>query len=392
MELFVNKNILEEDYRVEDKFDFSRLVQSYGQIIDRISTNSVIGIVGKFGSGKSVLLYLLSQEFSQYNWIHFDAWKYPERKELWEGFVLDFARQINPNLFVSTKERIDGTKLSATKQLLSTVSQGLDWFVPGVGIIEKFSYFLKSSPAKRVDEIQEILIELIEKISKDICIVVEDIDRSGDKGIFFLETLRNFIKENKLKHKIIIICPIGEKQFNDELDSYGKTLDYVYNFTLEKIDLTNFLKEIFHEKIQEDNLLIPQIEYLFQISIKQFNLTIREIKKILRKVDIEFLKLSESDKEKVSIPIFFLCVIEQYKNGRSQLFFNNSRLMNNFWAYKFILMVVNNKTSEEAVKNFNPIPVFITDKDSYFKPVYINNTVYDDQQGYYLTNFYNLLS
>jgi len=40
-------------------------------------------------------------------WFEFDAWKYPERANLWENFVLEFARQINKEIFDKTMKQVD---------------------------------------------------------------------------------------------------------------------------------------------------------------------------------------------------------------------------------------------------------------------------------------------
>ena len=243
-----NPKILEEDYRVDDLLDFSSIISDFENTLAKLNNNSVIGLIGKFGSGKSTMLYQLYKnklDESTQKWVHFDAWKYPERKDLWEGFVLDFANQIDRSLFSKIKNKIDGTSKSALKTLVGVVAQGANFFLPGANIIERFSYFLSDSPVKRVFEIQELLNDLIKETDKEIYIIVEDIDRSSDRGLFFLETLRNFIKENSFKKKVIVIVPIGNKYFDEEKDSYLKTLDYQFDFNPVGIGFNKFIRELF---------------------------------------------------------------------------------------------------------------------------------------------------
>ncbi len=48
---------------------------------------------------------------------------------------------------------------------------------------------------------QDLLRDLIKKQNKDIYIIVEDIDRSGDAGVYFLETLQQFISSLDTQEK-----------------------------------------------------------------------------------------------------------------------------------------------------------------------------------------------
>ena len=78
-----------------------------------LDKNCLYGLVAPFGSGKSSFLKMVEEkdnsqkkeENKQGNiWIHFDAWQFPNRKELWEGFLIDFARQLKG---ISAQEMID---------------------------------------------------------------------------------------------------------------------------------------------------------------------------------------------------------------------------------------------------------------------------------------------
>ena len=49
-------------------------------------------------------------------WVEFDSWQYPERKNLWEGLILELASKINKRDI--TTKKIDGTQSKDNKKLL----------------------------------------------------------------------------------------------------------------------------------------------------------------------------------------------------------------------------------------------------------------------------------
>lgn len=241
--------ILEEDYRVGDLLDFSEIIERFTKKLDSIPDTSIFGLVGEYGSGKSTMLYQI-QEKRRANelWINFDAWKYPERQDLWEGFVLDFAHQIGER--EKAQGEIDGTDIK-NKNL--SIAAGAVGMIPGLGSIDKFLDVFKSPPATRVYQLQEILTHLINKQSKNIVIVVEDIDRSGDSGIYFLETLRHFLKNTDLRRRVHVVVPIGNENYREEETSYLKCLDSVVFFRPRDIRLKRFVEATFRKTLFEKN-------------------------------------------------------------------------------------------------------------------------------------------
>ena len=86
-----NDNLLAEDHHIDDLFDLeSEKIKISGKL-ESINRSSVLGYIGKYGSGKSTLLYQIFKDKD--NFIEFDAWKYPDRKELWKYFVLEIDKK-----------------------------------------------------------------------------------------------------------------------------------------------------------------------------------------------------------------------------------------------------------------------------------------------------------
>ena len=386
-----NPELIEESYQTEDLLDFSSIINDFKERINKINKNSVVGLIGPYGSGKSTMLYQIykdkissdseSKDKTNNNqnsvsehkqqvekWFVFDAWQYPERKDLWEGFVLDITRQYNQELFKNTESQIDGNAEKKEKAIAATGVDILATLIPGVSALKNLPYFFQNSPIKKVYDFQELLLDIINtKIKKNIFIIVEDIDRSGDMGVFFLETLKYFIKtqEKNMEYKVIVIVPIGNDTFyrsHPTRESYLKILDYQIPFNPSLINFTNFIehtididiavknfnnekdelyKEIKRREIQDreatkhaiqatelnvqdpdipsfeikkvaytdeslQKIFMEHIRYLFETMIlNERQGTIRDIKSILRKVNSNFNELGK-EKKIIDIRILML--------------------------------------------------------------------------------------
>jgi len=385
-------NILEEDYRKDDLLDLSKTIKNFRNTLDKINNNSTIGLVGEFGTGKSTMLYQLYKDKTDEDdekWIYFDAWKFPERKELWEGFVLEVSRKIDKKTFEKVRKSIDGKKNDDKKILVNTIGD-----IFRLPVIKNLNHFFDTSPARRVFEIQEIFKKTINNIDKNLYIIVEDIDRSGDKGKFFIETLRHFIKENNFKRKITIIIPISNKNFNDEKPSYLKCLDRILYFNLKDLDFSEFIKFLLLDKFTSIQNLIPQINFLFKSFVDHEGATIRDIKHIIRTANLEYQKALDREEKldiRVLIAFAFLEFFDIKKismiNGEDALNFHNDSKKQRIGI--FLKMVSHNFNKNEISKTCLSKNIFLTNHD-YYIPKLISHSPIDsrDTSKYYLSNKY----
>jgi hypothetical protein len=303
-----NEDLLKESCKVDDLLDFSLEIAKFKKRIAVIEKPSVIALVGPFGIGKSTMLYQIEKEMNKkVKWVNFDAWKYPDRKNLWEGFVLDFTKEISQKDFEITDKIIKGEQNEDKKTLINILSK-----IPGFAALEGLNHFLNTSPARRDDEIQKILKDQIKKLKSDLFIVVEDIDRSGDFGIFFLETLKQFISGLEVDKKLIVIVPISDSSYYQKLDSYLKSVDYFDFFQPSQIKLDKFITEIFQDDLfsgqynkpsngkiiwtgnNRKNQIISFFECLFR---EKAETTIRLVKLIIRKANLVYKNQIEDGQE-----------------------------------------------------------------------------------------------
>lgn len=300
----INKKMIEEDYRVENMLDISSELNKIEKILGILNETSIVGLLGQYGSGKSTALFHLSAtKDTSESWVWFDTWKYPDRQNLWEGFVLDFAEQIAPQDFKKVLQALDGTKGDALQTLIKVIGNGANLILPGSGsTVSKLAYFAQTSPAKRVFQIQNLLKMIITKHNKPIRIVVEDIDRSQDMGIFFLETLNNFLKSNSFDTDIKVIVPMSKEKYDKNKESYKKCVDYVRYFS-PTLKTENFVAHLLNEEAFDKLQSIPSFnmsntEVIRQISIfldeytQKQQMTFRDLKAFLRNWYSRYLELS----------------------------------------------------------------------------------------------------
>ncbi len=404
-----NPEILREDYRVDDLLDFSDEIERLDDIIKQAPFSSLIGYIGKFGSGKSTAIYQLQKKYkdnTDTKWLEFDAWKYPERNDLWEGFTLDIAEQLGR--LSHTTKKIDGkSRLPDGISVIAQIAERAS-VLPGLSfVVEKFTSLFKGQPIERVFEIQKVLCKLFSSLKeKDIFIVVEDLDRSGDAGRYFLETLRQFIKNNLQEKRIIVIVPIGEEIYRrnqDHKDTYQKVLDYFIFFQPKKINYSKFVDAVFDPKSFPENfegenfpttsIWRSHLERWFLLAT-QNHLTIREIKVVLREADSFYSLLNKKGYEPDPRIVLAFALLN-HTGGENRLISVISKdrpIPQGSIISKYLQWIARNKTEEEFSREaWIAGEVHWSSNKEIVIPVFIDNRQSRDEViRYDLANFYLL--
>ena len=267
-------DILSENHRDTDLFDWWCYVDKFTDKIKLFKKNTIMWFIGDFWNWKSTFLnQVIKKVDKDIKWIEFNARKYPDRKDLWENFILECAISINKSEFYEVLSKIDWTKWWDKKKLIELWSEFLSTItnIKAFDHIKHFGHFFNDTPVKRVFQLELTLKEILSKIEEPIInIIIEDIDRSGDSWIYFLETLHYFINENEIAAKLInIIVPIWSTKYRENLDHYGKCLDIVHDFKTNFLKFDWFIKELFDDSIINDNRLFSQLCSFFAYKEKK---------------------------------------------------------------------------------------------------------------------------
>jgi RecA/RadA recombinase len=415
--------LVEEGHQVDDLLDYSHEVNRLDSYLKGIERSSIVGYIGKFGSGKSTTIYQLKKKYSNdknTKWFDFDAWKYPERRDLWEGFVLDIADQLGDRKKVQKKIEGKDTKSAVVDVATDVVGAGMELFgeiadrATGIfgkiaekaQIADKLVGFFKRSPVKRVFEIQDLLVTMLSALPEEsIYIVVEDIDRSGDAGQYFLETLRQFIRNNLSTKKIVVLVPIGSEVYNETdkyYSSYQKTLDYTLFFEPRGIRYKNFIESVFDEdSFPKSFQTAPNVtnapkwrEHLedwFQLATSN-KLTIREIKSVIRSADLAYSNLKEQGFEPDPRGVLAFQLLNNIRTEGGTRWISRigteNPINDNCPVSKYLQVIGANSTLDTFSKQFVSMKLRLVDRMDEPIPRLLQNTFHEDDKGYVLSDYY----
>ncbi len=350
----------------------------------KANKNQILAFVGKFGSGKSVLLRNIENELSGSNlhWLNFDVWRYADRQQIWDGFVIELIEKVNKEErnSIQVAGKIDGYSYclqfiqDKAKQLLVltiiiwTILSFLIWqllinydftfklFVivflkygqaPLFAILVIFGLgeiFPRKSPAKRVFELENSLKSCLRDMDRSVIIAIEDIDRAGEEGIVFMETLRRFIDKymKEINNRIIVISPqsstyltpLGNDRINF-LDRSLKIYDSIIYFSQSSVKYDDLASIINLSEINQKykDVFLKTVEILSNHYIDQMN--IRKFKFILREVNEFFMAYKGSDPSIALTFIFYRYIISiEEKTSKEDIALNifKANYSNIAWA------------------------------------------------------------
>ncbi len=311
-----NISLLEEKISTEDRMENQIPISELCQKIDTFNNSVILGIVGDYGIGKSSLIESVKNKREDKKeeeyWVDFDAWQFPDKRELWDGLILATAKQFGKEKEIKCK--LDGnsddskkTNIGITSDIINSGAELISTISPSVGLIiktltaivgAKSKDIIDKTPATRVFEMQDIFLKLLENNNKKkIIFVLEDIDRAGQGGFYFLETFKQFIKSPELNKQIIAIVPVSTQSYENinTQEVYFKCMDYIHFYKNKVSNLNGFLSDIFELK-NEAQLII--LQDLISAMFRNYSgFTMRKLKLALRIANQSYVSLKLRDLE-----------------------------------------------------------------------------------------------
>ena len=261
-----------------------------------------IGIVGKWGSGKTSFINMVLENFKEndkYIVIKFNPWNISSRKQL----ISDFFLQLSNNIKKENKsDKIIGT-IGKSLGTLSKFFKPLG-LIPPLSLLgtirditEKASEFINEyleAEKEDLETLKDNINQELEDLDKKLLIVIDDIDRLCDEEIREIFQLVKSIADFKntiyiLSYDREIVAKALDKTQQDKGEEY---LEKIVQVPIELPNITKLeLENIFLKKIEqliedkEKELDYQDLNKLLYIMPQIFN-NIREIERYINSISL----------------------------------------------------------------------------------------------------------
>lgn len=372
MVIFSNLELLEEKPSDIDSLGYDNEIAHVKMRIDRLVSKgrqAIIAYLGPFGIGKSTILHEVQKQSGQYKWVTFEMWRYSNRNELWDAFVIKLASELTrgKDEYDVTNE-VEGNVLSRAEWLLMfiwvfgtllmlTIFSAMAWFafkdgigiggqfweaylkyaVPtiipllvlvGLGRLLRLDFSANKRPLRRVIELESLLFRKVKDMKKPLVVVVEDVDRSSEDAAVFLETLNYFLRKlaGRSKSKaFIVVAPQSASAFERYEATPYKGLETALKIYDEKIYFNSAISNEsiikLYDDLGTDSAIKEQIVGATQTIVDAYRryITIRLLKHALREV-VQFTEMNTGVNPVVALSIILSRYVDVSDvSGRRQI-------------------------------------------------------------------------
>lgn len=317
----------------KDLFGYDKHAQKlYGYLAALPSETAIITLKGPYGIGKSFLINLMKKrsikkDTKRNYWFCFESWRYTDRKDLWRAFVAEIDEDV-------AQDSYQWPCIRKARNLLQELRFGINFvfavlllgisvlslflsLIPGINLMQAYFVVIAlfalmistlgvylRNPFYRQEGYEKQFKGIIKKLKKHgyqkAYIVLEDVDRSQDQGLLFLETLSLFLRKLRSEDQdflpIKVIVPMSDQSFDSarQKASLLKAVDYTYSFNINYLDIKGFVAKVFHKEFANAKMKIC-VESIFKLFFvhgdtpNQFNL--RTWKIILRGAQDRYIYL-----------------------------------------------------------------------------------------------------
>lgn len=324
--IFSDSRVLDESPSDEDLLGYkSEIDRVKGRLNTAIQNNKsvIIAYLGGYGVGKSTILRAVKKKLPRVKWVTFETWRYANRNELWDAFVIKLAAELGDKKEVQIADDIDGDKPNVKciitliplalliSIILSYLLHGVTGFwkvylkyappvIVPVLLLFGVTYLLNkvshSKPLKRIFQLEDLLRDALSGMNKPLVLVIEDVDRAGDEGAVFMEALHEFLRKNEFDQSVIVVAPQLKDAFDalnierarhieHSLKAYDEKM-YFNSAINDRATVEKFYSKIvFDEKYAKYKPTMIEVTWEINFYYKNDQLTIRMIKHALREVD-----------------------------------------------------------------------------------------------------------
>lgn len=344
-----------EEHNSRDLFGYTEQASALSDYLSSLPKNaSILALIGAYGVGKSFLLNLVRQKLAkkkQGHWFHFEAWRYTDRKDLWRAFITEFGEDVAKavhkyktarypkkilndlrGLWQGTEHMVLGMIigtiiLSTTLLLIFREASFLETATFATSFITLMIVVVKlytQDPLRKQEGYETSLREIFKALNKKeyqkLYVVLEDIDRSGEQGFLFMETLSLFLRrycpDSNSNLSIKFIVPMSNHVFQESRyhASLMKTINYCYTFNVHQLNVKKFVQQVFVTEFANEKMQ-GYVEKVFNImfaSKRNHSPDLRIWKTILRGANAKYMYLKTEKKFKIDPLICIIVEMTKY--------------------------------------------------------------------------------
>ncbi|WP_417327651.1 KAP family P-loop NTPase fold protein [Halarcobacter sp.] len=316
------------------------LAKKYVKYIDSVNEHKVLALDAPWGSGKTTMIKYMKEHLKGKPFITYNAWEndYTDEplislmNEIFEEFerkgfigkdkLKPFINNINKATVSFTKATLKaGSRIflgsDATKDMEDAIKVGIASVSDE--IVDNTFMNVNESKNSRIEfktQLKEYVKKILdEKDEKKLIIIIDELDRC--KPTFAIELLEN-IKHLFDIDSIVFFIAADNKQLAESIKGvYGQSFDaatYLHRFFdlelhLNKQELKSYFIDCY-ESFQRRSSIKKDF---FVYSINIFNLTIRDINKIIN--EVTFLSKIYNNKPLDNAIIYLILLIFKYKSN-----------------------------------------------------------------------------
>lgn len=316
------------------------LAKKYVKYIDSVNEHKVLALDAPWGSGKTTMIEYMEEHLKGKPFITYNAWEndYTDEplislmNEIFEEFerkgfigkdkLKPFINNINKATISFTKAALKaGSRIflgsDATKDMEDAIKAGIASVSDE--IVDNTFMNVNESKNSRIEfktQLKEYVKKILdEKDEKKLIIIIDELDRC--KPTFAIELLEN-IKHLFDIDSIVFFIAVDNKQLAESIKGvYGQSFDattYLHRFFdlelhINKQEISSYFIDCYESFLRRSSIK----KDFFVYSINVFNLTIRDINKIIN--ELTFLSKIYNNKPLNNAIIYLILLIFKYKSN-----------------------------------------------------------------------------